>query len=100
VASPPKLSLTCFNIDVFLVGFFPEFFIRDYSVPPNSTDVSQAPINERLQFPLNLSADQPYLTQYNSTDFTHELNMLIFVLLRMRVVGQIFRSLEKASMAF
>jgi hypothetical protein len=38
--------------------------------------------------------------KYNSTDFTDELNILIFVLLRMWVVGQIFRSLEKASLAF
>jgi hypothetical protein len=48
VANPPKLVPPYFNIDVFLVGFFPEFFIRVDSRPPNSTDVSQAPINERL----------------------------------------------------
>jgi hypothetical protein len=57
VANPPKLAPPYFNIDVFLVGFFPEFFIRDDCRPPNSTDVSLAPINERLQFYLNLIAD-------------------------------------------
>jgi hypothetical protein len=56
VANPPKLVPPYFTTDVFLVGFFPEFFIRDDSRPPNSTDLSQAPINERLQFSLNLGA--------------------------------------------
>jgi hypothetical protein len=58
----PKLAPPYFNIDLFLVGFFPEFFIRDDSRPPISTDVSQQQITERLQFSLNLSADQPCLT--------------------------------------
>jgi hypothetical protein len=62
VANPPKLAPPYFNIDVFLVGFFPQLFITDDSRPPNSTDVSQAPINKRLQFSLNLSVDQPCLT--------------------------------------
>jgi hypothetical protein len=53
VANPPKLVLPYFNIDVFLVGFFPEFFIRVDSRPPNSTDVSQAPINEGLYYLYN-----------------------------------------------
>jgi hypothetical protein len=44
VADPPKLAPSYFNIDVFLVGFFPEVFIRDDSRPPNSIDVSQAAI--------------------------------------------------------
>jgi hypothetical protein len=42
---------------VALVGFLPELFIRDESRPPDSTDVSQALINERLQFSLYLSND-------------------------------------------
>jgi hypothetical protein len=50
VANPPQLALPYINVDVFFVGFFPEFFIRDDPRPPNSTDVSQAHINERLQF--------------------------------------------------
>jgi hypothetical protein len=54
VAIPPKLTLSYFIIVVFLVRFCPELFIRDVSRPPNSPDVSQAPINERLQFSLNL----------------------------------------------
>jgi hypothetical protein len=45
VANTPKFAPSYFNIDVFLVGFFPELFIRDDSRPPDSTDVS--PINER-----------------------------------------------------
>jgi hypothetical protein len=40
------------------------------------------------------------LHPYNSTDFTHELNILIFVLLWMWVDCQIFQSLEKAPLAF
>jgi hypothetical protein len=39
VANPPKHASPYFNVDVFLVGFFPESFIRDDSRPPNSTDV-------------------------------------------------------------
>jgi hypothetical protein len=35
VVSPTKLAPSYFNIDVFSVGFFPEFFIRDDSRPPN-----------------------------------------------------------------
>jgi hypothetical protein len=58
---PIELNLR-HRIDVFLVCLFPEFFIRDDSRPPNSTDVSVSPINERLQFSLNVSADQPCLT--------------------------------------
>jgi hypothetical protein len=38
VANPAKLASSYFNIDVFLVGFFPELFIRNNSRPPNSRD--------------------------------------------------------------
>jgi hypothetical protein len=36
VANPPKLALPHFNVNVFFVGFFREFFFRDDSRPPNS----------------------------------------------------------------
>jgi hypothetical protein len=45
MANPPKFAPPYFNVDVFLVGFFAEFFVTDESRPPNSTDVSQAQIN-------------------------------------------------------
>jgi hypothetical protein len=50
VANPPELAPSYFNIDVFLVGFFPEFFISDYCRRPNCTDVPEAPINEKIVF--------------------------------------------------
>jgi hypothetical protein len=72
VANPPKLAPLFFNIDVFLVGFYPEFFIRADTRLSNSTDVSQAPVSERLQFSFNFIAEQEiqYYT-LNSSFGTH-----------------------------
>jgi hypothetical protein len=75
MANPPKLVLSYLIVDVFLVGFFPEFFIRYDSRPPNSTDVPQAPINERLQFSLISVLASHVSRPYNSADFTHELHI-------------------------
>jgi hypothetical protein len=80
VPNPPTLSPPYFNINFFLVGLFPKFFNRGDSRPPDSTDVSQAPINERLFFLISVLTSHVSLPS-KGTDFTHEVNILLSLFL-------------------